>query len=77
MPAWFRFRSWKNAAKRSSSPVNLLIKALAWQYQMLPAGLLSCFGIGEAGGRLPVSIPALDDSYRPASEIIWPSAGTT
>ncbi len=43
----------------------------------LPAGLLACFGVGETGGRLPVSIPALDDSYRPANEIIWPAEGTT
>ena len=43
----------------------------------LPAGLLACFGVGEAGGRLPVSIPALDDSYRPVSEIIWSAEGTT
>ena len=38
----------------------------------LPAGLLSCFGAGEAAGILPVSIPALDETYHPARDILWP-----
>jgi beta-N-acetylhexosaminidase len=37
----------------------------------LPAGLLSCFGAGKAGGKLPVDIPALDENYQPASGILW------
>ena len=37
----------------------------------LPAGLLACFGLYEAGGSLPVSIPALDAAYLPADEILW------
>ena len=37
----------------------------------LPAGLLSCFGAGEAAGILPVSIPALDETYHPARDILW------
>ena len=38
----------------------------------LPEGLLTCFGQGEANGRLPVSIPALDEAYQPTSDILWP-----
>ena len=38
----------------------------------LPAGLLACFGQGEANGRLPVNIPMLDEAYQPTSEILWP-----
>ena len=38
----------------------------------LPAGLLSCFGAGKAAGILPVSIPALDETYHPARDILWP-----
>ena len=38
----------------------------------LPAGLLACFGAGEAGGTLPVQIPALDANYQPTDEILWP-----
>ncbi len=37
----------------------------------LPAGLLSCFGLGEAKGVLPVNIPALDEAYQPTDEILW------
>ena len=37
----------------------------------LPAGLLSCFGLGEAKGVLPVNIPALDETYQPTDEILW------
>ena len=29
----------------------------------LPAALCACFGAGEAGGRLPVTLPALDEYY--------------
>ena len=37
----------------------------------LPSGLLACFGQGEANGRLPVSIPALDEAYQPTGKILW------
>ena len=37
----------------------------------LPAGLLSCFGLGEAKGVLPVNIPALDEAYQLTDEILW------
>ncbi len=37
----------------------------------LPAGLLACFGAAEANGRLPVNIPALDETYQPANRILW------
>ena len=37
----------------------------------LPAGLLSCFGLCEAKGVLPVNIPALDKAYQPTDEILW------
>ena len=37
----------------------------------LPAGLLACFGAGDAGGRLPVNIPGLDEQYRPTGGILW------
>ena len=42
----------------------------------LPAGLLACFGAGKAGGSLPVSIPALDENYRPTEEILWLRGGS-
>ena len=45
-------------------------KGSTWS-TILPAGLLACFGAGEAGGTLPVSIPALDENYRPTEEILW------
>ena len=38
----------------------------------LPAALLACFGLGDPAGRLPVSIPALDEQYRPAGDILFP-----
>ena len=38
---------------------------------ILPTGLMACFGAGEAGGTLPVSIPELDENYRPTEEILW------
>ena len=37
----------------------------------LPAGLMACFGLGETKGRLPVSIPALNEEYKPTEEILW------
>ncbi len=37
----------------------------------LPAALCAAFGEGTPGGRLPVSIPALDEQYRPTEEILW------
>ena len=37
----------------------------------LPAGLLACFDAGDAGGRLPVNIPGLDEQYQPTGEILW------
>ena len=38
----------------------------------LPAGLLSCFGLYEANGVLPVNIPAPDEAYHLTDEILWP-----
>jgi len=38
----------------------------------LQAALLSCFGIGEPGGTLPVNIPALDGNYETTDEILFP-----
>ena len=43
----------------------------SWSFN-LPAGLLACFGQFEAKGRLPVDIPALDETWRPTGEILWP-----
>ena len=37
----------------------------------LPAGLLACFGLCEAKGVLPVSIPALNEKYQPTDKILW------
>ena len=37
----------------------------------LPAGLLACFGLGEAKGVLPVNIPSLNEEYQPTDEILW------
>ena len=42
----------------------------AWSAN-LPAGLLACFGIGEAKGVLPVDIPTLDEAYLTTNEILW------
>ena len=47
--------------------------SLPWSAN-LPAGLLSCFGLGEAKGVLPVNIPVLNDSYQPTDEILWSRA---
>lgn len=38
----------------------------------LPVALCAAFGEGEPGGTLPVNIPALDENYRPAEDILWP-----
>jgi hypothetical protein len=38
----------------------------------LPAGLLACFGLREANGKLPVNIPKLDETYHPTDGILWP-----
>lgn len=38
----------------------------------LQAALLSCFGIGEPGGTLPVNIPSLDGNYDTTDEILFP-----
>lgn len=38
----------------------------------LPVALCAAFGEGEPGGTLPVNIPALDENYRPAENILWP-----
>ena len=38
----------------------------------LPAGLLACFGLYETNGKLPVNIPALDETWQPTDEIQWP-----
>ena len=40
----------------------------------LPAGLLACFGVCKAEGKLPVEIPALDDNRRPTDRIVFPRA---
>lgn len=45
----------------------------AWSAN-LPAGLLSCFGLSPAEGRLPVDIPMLDAEYRPTEQIIYKRA---
>ena len=37
----------------------------------LPVGLLSCFGLYSAEGKLPVNIPALDDSYLPTDKVLF------
>lgn len=37
----------------------------------LPAALCAAFGAGEAGGILPVDIPALGENYAPTDEILW------
>ena len=37
----------------------------------LPAALCACFGVGEAKGRLPVDLPALNDSYGFDDEILY------
>ena len=41
-----------------------------------PVGLLACFGLGEVTGTLPVNIPALDASYQPTTDILWPQGHT-
>lgn len=38
----------------------------------LSAGLLACFGQGSADGRLPVSIPTLDEQYRTTDQVLYP-----
>jgi len=38
----------------------------------LPAALCACFGVGEAGGRLPVDLPALDGEYNITDQILFP-----
>ena len=40
----------------------------------LAAALCACFGEGEAGGRLPVRIPALDGSYAITDETLYAKA---
>ena len=37
----------------------------------LPAGLLACFDMCETNGKLPVNIPALDETWHPTNEILW------
>ena len=39
----------------------------------LPVGLLSCFGLYSAEGKLPVNIPALNDQYQPTNTILFSS----
>ena len=53
-----------------SAMPDLPAKGSSWSAN-LPAGLLACFGAGEANGRLPVNIPALDASYQPTDTILW------
>ena len=38
----------------------------------LPAGLLACFGLSQAEGKLPVNIPSLDAQYKPTEHILFP-----
>ena len=38
----------------------------------LPAALCACFGVGGAGGRLPVNLPALDENYGLTDTILYP-----
>ena len=37
----------------------------------LPTALLSCFGLCEPEGILPVNIPSLDETYKPVGDILW------
>ena len=39
----------------------------------LPVGLLSCFGLYSAEGKLPVNIPALNDQYQPTNTFLFSS----
>ena len=45
----------------------------AWAPNLV-AALCACFGDGEPGGRLPVDVPALDEGYGFAEEILYPRA---
>ena len=54
-----------------SSMRELPEEGAAWSAN-LPAGLLACFATEKPGGILPVSIPALDEAYRPTRKILWP-----
>jgi len=37
----------------------------------LPAALCACFGVGTAEGKLPVSIPSLNEDYGISQEILY------
>ena len=37
----------------------------------LPAALCACFGVGAAGGSLPVNIPALDENYAITDQVVY------
>lgn len=54
-----------------SSAMRELPKEGSFWSPNLPVGLLSCFGLYSAEGKLPVNIPALDDSYRPTDAILF------
>ena len=54
-----------------SSPMSgLPAEGSTWSSN-LPEGLLACFGLVEAPGRLPVSIPALDGQYKPTDRVLY------
>lgn len=54
-----------------SSAMRELPKEGSFWSPNLPVGLLSCFGLYSAEGKLPVNIPALDDSYRPTDAVLF------
>lgn len=47
------------------------LMSLLLAFALLLSGC-AAFGEGEPGGTLPVNIPALDENYRPAEDILWP-----
>ncbi len=49
------------------------LMSLLLAFALLLSGC-AAFGEGEPGGTLPVNIPALDENYRPAEDILWPTA---
>lgn len=79
----FRTRKGENDAARfpeadavlltywSSAMRELPKEGSSWSVN-LPAGLLACFGVYSAEGRLPVSIPALNESYGYTADILYP-----
>ena len=43
----------------------------------LVAGLCACFGLGEASGRLPLDLPALNENYEITQTVLFPRDGDT